>query len=66
MLIKADRRDAISNLIFALTGHLVSKTLRLIETQRPLNRKLASIGLQLDSDEFDVSPFSPFTNLVIN
>ena len=60
----ASRRDAISNLVSALLIHPVAKQLRSAPSQRPLNRELAFIYGRLDSDDFDLSPFSHLTALI--
>jgi Fungal protein kinase len=52
-------RDAISNLLLTLTAHPVAKRLRSL--QRPVNGELAFIYAQVQSDDFDLSPFTPLT-----
>jgi hypothetical protein len=60
----ASRRDATSNLLLALLGHPVAERLRLTPSQRPVNRKLASVYARVQSDDFDLRPFSRLTTLI--
>ncbi|KAK5080411.1 hypothetical protein LTR05_008660 [Lithohypha guttulata] len=56
------RRDAISNLLAALLANPVAK--RLTYSLRPVNGQLATIYASLQSEAFDLSPFTSLAKIV--